>query len=94
VIHREPTRYDDDGEDAGDDDDAAQLQAPFPEGDDPWAAGMIKQFILQYKAEQFRTVVARMDALREVLEIDNNTDLVTRVLEEYQVEHDLERSDA
>lgn len=74
VEHRERTRHDGEGQDG--------LSAA-PATDSTWQAGMIKQIMLQWPAETFNTVQERLDDLRDALGVDNNTDAVTKLLEQY-----------
>lgn len=49
----------------------------------PYVMGTVKQIILHYPAETFARVIAMLNDVRAYQDTDNNTDAVTRMLEEY-----------
>lgn len=60
-----------------------EARTSSPEADQTWTEGTIRQIVLGYSAEQFATVVAQLEVLREARNIDNNTDLLATLVKEF-----------
>jgi hypothetical protein len=82
VQHRERSRSDDDDDD-DDDQDGLRVPSQTEEGGSVWQEGTIKQIVLQWPAETFNGVQEKLESLRAALGVDNNTDAVTKLLEQY-----------
>jgi ParB-like chromosome segregation protein Spo0J len=79
VDQRDRTRYED--AETEDPDDGLHVQAT--DGESTWQEGTIKQIILQWPADTFNGVQEKLEPIREALEVDNNTDAVTKLLEQF-----------
>lgn len=84
VQHRERTRYEEDGEEG--EEQTPLHSAPAQDGS-AWQEGTIKQVVLQWPADVFNGVQEKLDALRDALKVDNNTDAVTKLLEGFYDAH-------